>query len=215
MDFQRQTVSRETLNKARKLYARYGEKLDHYLDQLMWWNERVNLVSRDVSRETVREHLVHSLIPAVMDLLHQKQWVDTGTGGGLPGIPLSIVEPEKEWILNDVVKKKIAAIRQMVYRLSIDNVQTDDGSIESLSLPDGCGIISKHAFDLNDLLKMTDGAERWERVILFKGVTDAEEELKSVPDRFQATLLSFDFGDDELFYKQKGLVIIEPGVCRT
>lgn len=209
MDIERQIVSRETLKTARELYARHGEKMDNYLNQLLWWNERINLVSRNVSRETIREHIVHSLIPAALNLLSQKLWVDAGTGGGLPGIPLSLVDKEKVWILNDVVKKKIASIHQMVFRLSIENIKTDDGSIENLDLPDGCGIISKHAFDLNALLQMA-GPERWKRIILFKGVDDAEKELEQIQDDYHVTLCSFDFGEEEPFYKKKGLVIIEP-----
>src|SRR5690625_6855340 len=70
-------VSRETFDLARELADEHQDPLQQYMDQLLWWNEKVNLVSRDVSRETLHEHLVHSLMPAALKLMEGIQsWID-------------------------------------------------------------------------------------------------------------------------------------------
>ena len=56
-------------------------------------------------------------MPMALGLLdkHDK-WIDSGSGGGLPGIPLAIANPKKEWLLNDNVKKKMKAVGDIVKR---------------------------------------------------------------------------------------------------
>ena len=44
------------------LYKRNQVDINTYIEQLQWWNKRVNLVSRDVSRETLVMHVEHSLL---------------------------------------------------------------------------------------------------------------------------------------------------------
>ena len=61
-------VDQEVLKKARDLYSEHSGQLEQYIDELLEWNAKINLVSRNVSRETVREHVVHSLIPIELGL---------------------------------------------------------------------------------------------------------------------------------------------------
>jgi 16S rRNA (guanine527-N7)-methyltransferase len=100
-------VSRETLEYISVLLETYEEKLSEYAHLLLWWNEKVNLLSRSVTLEEVEKHIVHSLFISVSALWpKQKFLVDIGTGGGLPGIPLAICYGTAEYILLDRVAKK-------------------------------------------------------------------------------------------------------------
>ena len=61
------------------------ESLLLYLDQVLWWNKKVNLVSRDVSHETILEHIQHSLLLSVIDSFKESERIfDTGSGSGMP-----------------------------------------------------------------------------------------------------------------------------------
>lgn len=203
-------VSRETLGLARELAKKHQDPLQHYMDHLLWWNEKVNLVSRDVSRETLHEHLVHSLMPAALKLMEGvESWVDAGTGGGLPGIPLSLTDSSHKWILNDIVQKKMMAVKQIVRTLKLQNIAVNTGSIENLEFGNGTGVISKHAFSVSSLLEMLKGRE-WERIIMLKGVEEAREELKEYPFSGEAHLYAFEFGDEVPFYMGKGVLILKP-----
>ncbi|MDX1640917.1 MAG: RsmG family class I SAM-dependent methyltransferase, partial [Balneolaceae bacterium] len=117
-------VDSKILLKARSLYSDHEEELEEYLDRLLDWNKKINLVSRNVSRETVREHVIHSLLPIPLGLIqwHDK-WIDSGTGGGFPGIPLAICEQEKRWILNDNVRKKMRAVENIIESMKLKNTE--------------------------------------------------------------------------------------------
>jgi 16S rRNA (guanine527-N7)-methyltransferase len=202
-------VGAEILVETRQIYQNNENALEAYIDVLLEWNAKINLVSRTVSRETVREHVVHSLLPIPLSLLERHQvWVDSGTGGGLPGIPLAICEPEKFWFLNDNVRKKMRAVNDIIETLGLENVQTIAKSISLVELKKGTGILSKHAFKIPDLLKHL-GTKPWKTILMWKGAEDAESEIKESRKMLSATIYKFDFGKEEQFYEGKGLVKIE------
>ncbi len=201
-------VSRETLDSAKEMYGEHFETMEGYINELLWWNKKLNLVSRDVSRETLQDHLVHSLLPSVMGLLDGiNDWVDAGTGGGLPGIPLALVEGSKKWILNDIMSKKVAAVKQMIHKLNLLNASGKAGSLGDLELDSGSGIISKHAFSVQEILKLMDN-KPWERLIMYKGAKESIEECKEVEGGYSVLVYIFNFGKDESFYQGKGLLVV-------
>jgi 16S rRNA (guanine527-N7)-methyltransferase len=170
-------VEKEMLANARKLYSKNSELLESYIDHLLEWNSKINLVSRNVSRETVREHVVHSLIPIELGLISDiDEWVDSGTGGGLPGVPLAIVFPEKKFYLNDNVRKKMKAVSDITKSLSLENIEILAKSISLVGLKTGAGIVTKHAFKIDDLLRLTK-KKPWKKVVMWKGVEGAYKEM--------------------------------------
>lgn len=201
-------VQKSGLTLARKIYNDNEIELEAYLDLLLEWNSKINLVSRTVSRETVREHVVHSLLPMALGLTEGHDvWIDSGTGGGLPGIPLAICDKNKIWKLNDNVRKKMKAVARIIDGLRLKNTEIIAKSISLVEFEKGTGIITKHAFKIADLLKML-GSQPWKKIIMWKGTEGAIEELSSGKG-LKATIYIFDFGKDEPFYEGKCLVKIE------
>jgi 16S rRNA (guanine527-N7)-methyltransferase len=202
-------VSRETLIRTRKLYVENEAALETYIDHLLDWNSKINLVSRAVSRETIREHVVHSLLPVAIGMvLQHREWIDTGTGGGLPGVPLAITNPDKHWILNDNVKKKMRAVSDIIRKTGVNNCDVAAKSISLVELKKGVGIVTKHAFKVDDLLRLL-GSKPWKTIIMWKGIEGAINEIESSKKKLLFTLYSFDFGQNEEFYEGKGLLKIE------
>ncbi|MCC5904926.1 MAG: class I SAM-dependent methyltransferase [Balneolaceae bacterium] len=203
------TIGTEILIKSRKLYTENEKYLDLYIDLLLDWNQKINLVSRNVSRETVREHIVHSLLPLSMDLIKRhSKWIDSGTGAGIPGIPLAICNRNTEWQLNDNVRKKMRAVDDIIDSLQLKNTSTLTKSISLVDLEKGTGIATKHAFKIPDLLKLL-GNKPWKTILMWKGAEDAEEEILRSRKKLNCTLFEFNFGQDEPFYEGKGLLLIE------
>ena len=205
----RNKVSRETLNGAREIYKDNEQKLEEYIDLLLDWNSKINLVSRTVSRETVREHVVHSLIPMQLGLMNEfDDWIDSGSGGGLPGIPLAIVNPAKTILLNDNVKKKMRAVNEIIKTAGINNTDIIAKSISLVDFQKGTGIVTKHAFKIDDLLRLL-GSKPWKTIIMWKGTEGALKEISQSKKKLNFTLFEFNFGPEEEFYEGKCLLKIE------
>jgi len=200
-------VDQLVLKKARDLYSEHSDQLEQYIDELLDWNAKINLVSRNVSRETVREHVIHSLIPIELGLLSDiDEWVDSGTGGGLPGIPLALIFPDKKFYLNDNVRKKMKAVSDIAESLKLENVEILAKSISLVGLKTGAGIVTKHAFKIDDLLRLTK-KKPWKKVVMWKGVEGAYKEMEKVHSKIKCTIYSFQYDDE--FYEGKGLVVLE------
>lgn len=200
------TVSRETFSATDSLIDQYREELETFLDRLLWWNDRINLVSRNVSRETIWEHIRHSVLLSQLDGLESSQKIlDSGTGGGLPGLPLAIAHPQKSFVLNDIVSKKCIAVKQIVRKLGLTNVDVLDGSIADIHQNAPFLLISKHAFKINDLYEMASHLP-WTKMVFYKG-DDYDTELEQMDQPVSVSTHSLSEGG--AFYKGKSIVIVE------
>lgn len=200
-------VPRETFSAVEKLITKHRTKLEAYLNQLLWWNKRINLVSRDVPRETVWEHIRHSLLlTQFSEYQHSQRVVDSGTGGGLPGVPLSMVSEEKDFILNDIVTKKVLAVKQMAQKIGLKNVTTKDKSVAELGIDSPFLLVSKHAFKIDELYSLTAHLP-WTEMIFYKGI-DFEEEIEDITTPLSIFVHNLFEESGENFYKDKAIIIL-------
>lgn len=196
------------IDSTRNNFQEKKELLSQYVDRLLWWNERVNLVSRDVPRETVLNHIEHSLSVSQSKLFKESsEVVDAGTGGGLPGIPLAITNPDKRFVLNDIVSKKIMACKHMASRLKLKNIDSFMGSLENLELKPNSIIVSKHAFKINEMIKMIEG-KPWLGVVLLKGRDEVESELEEIELSLDISVYDLQANFQNPFYNGKAMVEI-------
>jgi 16S rRNA (guanine527-N7)-methyltransferase len=195
----------EFLHASKQLIQQHSVELSHYADRLLWWNEKVNLVSRDVSRETIMSHIEHSL--TLNKLLHPlSHWVDAGTGGGLPGIPLAIVNPELTFTLNDIIQKKCTVLKSIVRELGLSNVEVVEGSIADVQLDKKTGVCTKHAFKIPQLLDLIKGNSSLpDRILWLKGYEEAVQDIEkqSTKDTFEVLNLE---NNEDSFYRGKAIV---------
>jgi 16S rRNA (guanine527-N7)-methyltransferase len=105
------------------------DQLIHYLDLLIKWNKAFNLTSVRDPDNMLYRHLIDSL--SVAPCIKGNNIADVGTGPGLPGIPLSIIYPEKHFTLMDSNGKKTRFLTQCVLELNLQNVQVENLRVEA------------------------------------------------------------------------------------
>ncbi|WP_371232039.1 16S rRNA (guanine(527)-N(7))-methyltransferase RsmG [Pseudomonas sp. QE6] len=163
------------------------QRLLDYLALLAKWNKAYNLTAvRDVD-EMVSRHLLDSLsIVARFEAAGGERWLDVGSGGGMPGIPLAILFPGKSLTLLDSNGKKTRFLTQVKLELKLDNLQVIHSRVEAFQpeLPFN-GIVSRAFSSLEDFTNWTrhlgDGHTNW---LAMKGVHPSEE-LAALPEDFR------------------------------
>jgi 16S rRNA (guanine527-N7)-methyltransferase len=79
-----------------------------YVGELQKWNNKVNLISRKDEDNIPTKHILHSLsFLKYYQMPNKAICLDVGTGGGLPGIPISIARPDINMTLVDSISKKM------------------------------------------------------------------------------------------------------------
>lgn len=138
-----------------------AEKLLAYILEFEKWNKAYNLSAvRDV-QQMVTRHLLDSLsvVPwfksAAQKNFPLTRMIDVGTGGGLPGIPLAIMFPDKQFTLLDSNGKKTRFLFHVKTLLGLTNVTVENRRVEEFQPePKFQGVISRAFASLQD---MTEG----------------------------------------------------------
>lgn len=205
-------ITKEEQGRIESLYDENKEELSAYVERLLWWNSKINLVSRDVSRETLKKHVKHSLYTSLFESYRESGFfIDTGSGGGLPGLPLSLCFKNKQIEINDIVSKKVFAVNDMILGLNLsDRVKGRQGDVREMRWDKEAIIITKHAFKIDQLYSMVKG-KKWSRIIFLKGHEEAIEEAKNLSGSFKLSIIKLDDKFMDPFYEGKGVVELSRG----
>lgn len=159
-----------------------------YLALLIKWNKAYNLTAVRDPDEMVSRHLLDSLsvVPFVAEA--GDNWLDVGSGGGMPGIPLAILFPERRFTLLDSNSKKTRFLTQVKLELKLTNLDVIHSRVEAFTPEQPfSGICSRAFSSLEDFSNWTrhlgDGHTQW---LAMKGV-HPDDELQALPADFRLT----------------------------
>lgn len=119
-------------------------KILAYATLLQKWNKAYNLIGDSTEQEILKRHILDSL--SIVPFLNENNILDVGTGAGLPGIPLAIYFPAKNFTLVDSNGKKTRFLQQVVHELKLPNVIVLNARIEQLDRDKTYDLILSRAF---------------------------------------------------------------------
>jgi 16S rRNA (guanine527-N7)-methyltransferase len=109
------------------LSVRQLDQFQIYYQELIDWNQRMNLTNITNYEEVQIKHFLDSLTVtlAFKSPINKPELsvIDVGTGAGIPGLPLKIVFPEMKLVLLEATAKKTAFLHQLYPKLELDNVE--------------------------------------------------------------------------------------------
>lgn len=94
------------------------------------WNAKINVISRKDIQNLMTHHVLHSLaIAKFLTPVSGTSFIDVGTGGGFPGIPLAVMWPDCQFLLVDRIGKKLRVAKEIADAIGLTNVRIHHGDI--------------------------------------------------------------------------------------
>ena len=145
-----------------------------YLELLLEANKNISLTGIKNPKEAVIKHTIDSL--SASNAIEGNRIVDIGSGGGTPGIPLAIANPDKKFYLIDSVLKKIKFLDEAVKVLELDNIETTCDRGENINKLSADTVVSRAFGSLNYLIESSKNMVSKKGLFLaMKGKINQEE----------------------------------------
>ncbi len=199
------------------LFPSQIEQIQLYLEELIRWNKKINLISAKNLRELLIRHILDSLVPSSY-LEDSCSLLDAGTGAGLPGIPLKILRPDLFVVLVESRRKKVAFNQHILNKLSLSKTEAiwsrieDAAFIQRFKENQFDGIISRAAMAEEIILKAgTTLLKERGKIILMKGALEPSQQkvLKSKVSEYCRKTISFNPYFLPGWEKEKNIVVIQ------
>lgn len=155
-------------------------QLESYLDLLAKWNRAYNLTAIRDRNRMVTHHILDSL--SVIPFVSGARVADLGSGAGLPGIPIALLQPEVEVVMVDSNVKKSRFIQQAILELGLTHASVVHSRVEQYQPEVRFDTVVSRAFSSLSLFLtlaaplLTEGG----RVVAMKGKWPEEEESEIV-----------------------------------
>lgn len=110
------------------------EKFMKYKELIQEWNKKINLTAIDEDEEIIKKHFIDSMKVCKFDKVSLfGKILDVGTGGGFPGIPLKIINPNSKITLLDSLNKRIKFLNEVIKELNLKDIDAIHGRAEDFA----------------------------------------------------------------------------------
>lgn len=170
-----------------KLSATNIADLELFLQEMGRWNRVHNLTAIEGEKDSIRLHLIDSI--AVLPVLRQfltgpsPKIADLGSGGGLPAIPIAIVQPEWQLSLIEAIRKKTAFLQHVRGKLKLKNIEVlcervEDAAVQQTGQFDA--VISRAFTSLARFLDLSLPFLKPDGLVFAMKAKRADDEMKDV-----------------------------------
>ncbi len=134
------------------LTARQAEQFALYHAEILRWNPKANLISKNDELRILERHFLESAVLSRLDSVaqilqhedeekhdsglssHQPVVMDLGTGGGFPGVPIKILCPDLKMTLIDSKRWKALFLKDLIKKLNLTETEVMCERVEQLQL---------------------------------------------------------------------------------
>ncbi|MGB9702071.1 MAG: 16S rRNA (guanine(527)-N(7))-methyltransferase RsmG [Candidatus Kapaibacteriota bacterium] len=194
------------------------ENIRRFHKEIIYWNEKVNMISRKDIEHLLSRHILHSLsIMKYINFPQKARLVDVGTGGGFPGIPLKIANPDIYITLVDSISKKLKIANMLAQHTGLRNIEAKAQRIEEINSDKNYQykfdfVVSRATASASKIYLWTQNMmKNTGKIILWKGgdLTDEINELLKQNSNLKVEVIDIDlFGFDYFKKEDKKFLII-------
>jgi 16S rRNA (guanine527-N7)-methyltransferase len=170
-----------------KLSAANISDLELFLQEMGRWNQVHNLTAIEGEKDSVRLHLIDSI--AVLPVLRQflkgpsPKIADLGSGGGLPAIPIAIIESGWQISLIEAIRKKTAFLQHVRGKLKLKNIEVLCERVEDAAMQQPAqfdAVISRAFTNLARFLDLSLPFLKPDGLVFAMKAKRADDEMKDV-----------------------------------
>ncbi|MCP4703045.1 MAG: hypothetical protein GY865_00420 [candidate division Zixibacteria bacterium] len=106
------------------IFTKYDtdSKLSLFLDQVLSYNKKVNIVSRETSLEKLKSIAAECLAPIELGVDIKGKIFDIGSGGGFPALILMLARPGIEGVLIERTGKKAKFLEDIIKQFDLSGI---------------------------------------------------------------------------------------------
>ena len=164
-----------------------------FVDLLIEWNTKVNLIGIIERRRIIDELLLDSIIP-IPYLPEKGNLVDLGSGAGFPALIIKILKPDLEIKLIESNGKKVSFLKYVIHTLKLMGITAINQRIERVAeslMAWGCDVVTSRAMtSLENVIKVSDPFLVSGGIIVGFLGKNGEEELVNIQDLLKAYQLA-------------------------
>ncbi|MBU3604449.1 MULTISPECIES: 16S rRNA (guanine(527)-N(7))-methyltransferase RsmG [unclassified Polynucleobacter] len=161
--------------------------LELFLQEMGRWNRVHNLTAIEGEKDSIRLHLIDSI--AVLPVLKRflkgpsPKIADLGSGGGLPAIPIAIVQPDWRLSLIEAIRKKTAFLQHVRGKLKLKNIEVLCERVEDAAMQQPAqfdAVISRAFTNLARFLELSLPFLKPDGLVFAMKAKRADDEMKDV-----------------------------------
>ena len=109
------------------------KNFQRYIDLILQWNKRTNLISRKDESKIFENHVMESLAFLLsFELSSNAKVIDVGSGAGFPALPISLIRSDINFLLVESKRMKSLFLKEVASELKLTNVEVLCARVEDL-----------------------------------------------------------------------------------